>query len=367
MVVYKLSEFAKLTHVSTATVRRWRKRKIICGRKLDGYHYFYNNRDYKLFLHLKKTDPDLLFRKKNFKYRDLTNMRFGKLVVVSRAHDYIGTNGHRQLQWLCRCDCGNTVIAKGTSLTSGYKKSCGCLLHGTSDTIRMCKELRQLECHNYSKLLDRYNVPNDSIDQVLSFKSGMLRKSKPSGVLDDLSGRVFGFWTVLYRGQTRYYKHGGQAVCWVCRCVCGNIKTVPGRDLKSGASKSCGCMTKMSWLEYYTQQYLKQRGFAYVYQKTFSDLRGLGGRCLSYDFYIKLPFKCLIECQGEQHFRPVRKFGGVRKLLIQHVHDSFKYKYASEHLGIPLIYVSYLLTTKQDIFRYFDATFDKLSRNNNLL
>lgn len=29
--------------------------------------------------------------------------------------------------WCCRCDCGNECLAPITQLTSGYKKSCGCL------------------------------------------------------------------------------------------------------------------------------------------------------------------------------------------------------------------------------------------------
>lgn len=59
--------------------------------------------------------------------KDLTNQRFNKLVVVKRAEDYIKPDGRHEVQWLCRCDCGNEIIVRTHCLTSGHTKSCGCL------------------------------------------------------------------------------------------------------------------------------------------------------------------------------------------------------------------------------------------------
>ncbi len=53
---------------------------------------------------------------------DLTGQRFGRLVVVERA----GMDGQYPT-WLCRCDCGNTIITRGTYLRRGDTQSCGCL------------------------------------------------------------------------------------------------------------------------------------------------------------------------------------------------------------------------------------------------
>lgn len=52
--------------------------------------------------------------------KDLTGQRFGRLVVVNYHHS------NRGAFWLCRCDCGNETIAKGTNLRYGSTKSCGC-------------------------------------------------------------------------------------------------------------------------------------------------------------------------------------------------------------------------------------------------
>ena len=73
------------------------------------------------------------------KFKDLTGQRFGKLMVVSRADDYIKPNGNKIIQWRCVCDCGNEVVVRGEYLKSGHTKSCGCnksishtIIHGKS-------------------------------------------------------------------------------------------------------------------------------------------------------------------------------------------------------------------------------------------
>lgn len=58
---------------------------------------------------------------------DLTGRRFGKLTVIKRAYDYIRPSGQHEIQWLCQCDCGNTMVVHRSSLLSGDTKSCGCL------------------------------------------------------------------------------------------------------------------------------------------------------------------------------------------------------------------------------------------------
>lgn len=53
--------------------------------------------------------------------RDLANQRFGLLTAVR-----INGQLQRRTAWLCRCDCGNEVTTRATSLIRGYVTSCGC-------------------------------------------------------------------------------------------------------------------------------------------------------------------------------------------------------------------------------------------------
>lgn len=55
-------------------------------------------------------------------------MRFGRLIVIKQAEDYVRPDGRREAQWLCKCDCGNEVIVISTSLKRGLTKSCGCFM-----------------------------------------------------------------------------------------------------------------------------------------------------------------------------------------------------------------------------------------------
>lgn len=58
-------------------------------------------------------------------------------------------------------------------------------------------------------------------------------RCRPSGIpRSDISGRVYGNWTVLRFIGKEY---------WECRCTCGTIKRVQRSALRSGKSRSCGC------------------------------------------------------------------------------------------------------------------------------
>lgn len=81
--------------------------------------------------------------------------------------------------------------------------------------------------------------------------------------LIDLRGQVFGSLVVLERGEPYrieyYHKDGTLKKCvmttWVCYCDpalggCGNTKTIIGRNLKSGDTRSCGCFRKRGGYKY---------------------------------------------------------------------------------------------------------------------
>ena len=57
----------------------------------------------------------------------------------------------------------------------------------------------------------------------------------------DITGCVFGRWTVIARAPTRIALCGVRSRYWHCRCSCGVEKEVSGGSLRSGDSQSCGC------------------------------------------------------------------------------------------------------------------------------
>ena len=58
-----------------------------------------------------------------FKMKDLTNQRFGRLLVIRPTDE----RKNECVLWICQCDCGNTVKVKSSDLNRGHTQSCGCL------------------------------------------------------------------------------------------------------------------------------------------------------------------------------------------------------------------------------------------------
>lgn len=59
---------------------------------------------------------------------DLVGKKFYRWTVLKRVEN----DSHGFTRWLCQCDCGNTGIVLGNSLSHGKSKSCGCLRRETA-------------------------------------------------------------------------------------------------------------------------------------------------------------------------------------------------------------------------------------------
>ena len=111
---------------------------------------------------------------------DLSGQKFGRLTVSRFSH--INKNG--AAVWHCRCNCGNTTKTRGYSLKSGDTTSCGCLR------------------------------------------------------IEALSGQKFGRLTVK---DFSHRNKRGKTV-WNAICQCGTNKKILADSLKSGKTRSCGCI-----------------------------------------------------------------------------------------------------------------------------
>lgn len=119
---------------------------------------------------------------------DFVGQKIGRLKVLERL-----PSKNNKAQWLCECDCGNTVIKDTAYLVSdGVTKSCGCYAKELLSERRRC----------------------------------------------DLTGQVFGRLTALWRVPDSH------PIKWHCKCECGNEIDVITDSLKTGNTKSCGCLQK---------------------------------------------------------------------------------------------------------------------------
>ncbi|MCD8364570.1 MAG: transcriptional regulator [Clostridiales bacterium] len=116
--------------------------------------------------------------------------QFGRLTVVEKTEQ----RKARYVLWRCRCVCGGEVLASTRDLKSAGVTDCGCASGARGNRRR---------------------------------------------VAEDLTGRRFGMLTVVKREANK-----GGRTAWLCRCDCGEEKSVTAHDLKSGRCKSCGCLCK---------------------------------------------------------------------------------------------------------------------------
>ena len=93
----------------------------------------------------------------------------------------------------------------------------------------------------------------------------------------------------------------GRRKIWHCKCECGNECNVTSNGLLSGHTKSCGCLH--SYKEIEIEQILQKLNISYIKEYTFTDLRGKRNP-LRFDFAIfnDNTLLCMIEYQGDQHF-----------------------------------------------------------------
>ena len=124
---------------------------------------------------------------------DLTNQRFGKLVVIQKSHGRYTSGGQFKITWICKCDCGNVTEIDGQKLRKGHTTSCGCL-----------------------------------------------KKENKGSHFEDLTGQRFNRLTVI--SFIPENERAARQYNWLCRCDCGKTIKASAYKLKKGLQQSCGCL-----------------------------------------------------------------------------------------------------------------------------
>lgn len=132
-------------------------------------------------------------------FKSLVGEKFGNLLVMSidreKMNEYNKDSRCFRTFYKCKCDCGNKTTVEASHLKSKKTISCGCIRK-----------------------------------QALAIK-------KPINLVGDTYGRLI----VLNLDKNRSSKYRKY---WICRCQCGNIKSISAGKLRSGSTVSCGCYAK---------------------------------------------------------------------------------------------------------------------------
>lgn len=83
--------------------------------------------------------------------------------------------------------------------------------------------------------------------------------------------------------------------------------------------------------------WLQQNKISYIFQYKYVDCKDKNP--LPFDFYLP-DYNCIIEYDGEQHYKANDYFGGIEKLKIQQKHEKIKNEYCKNN-GILLLHIPY--------------------------
>lgn len=279
---------------------------------------------------------------------DLTNKQYGNWTVLKLDEEL--SKIKKKKYWICQCKCGTIKSVRQDNLTSQVSKSCGCLTHLQS-------------------------------------------------------GQIFGYLKLIYKNDQKRADLGSKNAVWHCKCLrCGKEVDVRSSDLKSGHTKSCGCLNiekikerstkdltgqNFGYLTVLSQvesdinghakwkckcqcgtvidvlgtnlirghtiscgcyknskgeerilNFLIDNNINYKRQYSFSDLSRINPLRFDFAIFKNNTLFCLIEYQGEQHYQCIEHWGGEKGLIQRQENDNLKKNYCINN-NIKLIEIPY--------------------------
>lgn len=126
---------------------------------------------------------------------DLTGRECENFTVIKQGNGRYTKGNQYKATWICKCKCGKEFEVDGEKIRKGTVYSCGCM-----------------------------------------------RYKERGRFYDDLTGTRFGKLTVLGEGEPTKNSYGRRQKRWKCQCDCGNVVLAYTDKLKSGHTRSCGCL-----------------------------------------------------------------------------------------------------------------------------
>lgn len=120
----------------------------------------------------------------------------------------------------------------------------------------------------------------------------------------------------------------------------GSFFSTPDNHLVTAfGCPNCAKVSTESVGELKVKNFLNELNIGFVQEKSFKNLKGVGGRSLRFDFFIK-DLNLIIEYDGKQHYEPVDVFGGEEYYATLVKNDNIKNKFCKDN-GIGLVRIRY--------------------------
>lgn len=288
---------------------------------------------------------------------DLSGRIFTRLTVlgIDSEHEKIRKDSNRK--WICQCECGTIKSVFASSLRSGAAKSCGCLakeivvqnnhkkaenlvgnVYGRLTVLEMIIQNNYTMCRCLCECGAESIVSPGHLKDGHTRSCGCLQKETMQQVrFIDETGNKYGKLTVLY--QYGWMENKREAL-WTCQCECGGTAVVQGGNLRTGNTKSCGCIK--SYGEEFVARLLNDNKIPHEREYEFDDLLSEKGNPLRFDFCVLKngePYY-FIECDGLQHYEYGKFQYTDEETELLWKRDRQKERYLFEH-NYPLIRIPY--------------------------
>ena len=278
------------------------------------------------------------------KFEDLTGKKFGELTVLYRNKELQEQKKANYCYWHCLCSCGKETDTTTASLKNGHTKSCG---HLAKLTQKQPLKLNPGEIYGRLTILERVPAPKSrnsiwkckcecgNIINVTGhcLKSGM---TKSCGCLQEenrhkLAKNITGEKFGLLTAIKPLNRDKGKTFNWLCKCDCGNECIVSLDYLQQKTRVSCGCK-KISMGEQKIKDILEKNHIQYEYQKVFSNCRfPETNHLLYFDFYLP-QYNTVIEFDGQQHFTFTNSgWNTEENYIVTHKRDLFKNQWCKDN------------------------------------
>ena len=145
------------------------------------------------------------------KFIDLTNQKFNRLTALYPTNEYSGS----ERKWLCECECGNQITARGGHLRNKIIQSCGCLR----------KELKKK--YNRYDLSGQYGIGYTFKGEEFYFD------------LEDYDKIKDYCWSISRRGYVVSYINKDIPICYLHRLIIKTDKNIDHINHKKYDNRKC--------------------------------------------------------------------------------------------------------------------------------
>lgn len=251
------------------------------------------------------------------------------------------------------CPNGHKWTSSYNNFKAGYKcPYCKIINKEKKDR----EELEQILINHGYEILDFKRNPDDFFSESLftvkcenghifnksikSIRSGKLTCidcfGKTKKDLDEVidTFEKYGYSVISHNG----YKNNQSR--FTIKCENGHVRDISFATFQQSNYKNCilcaNDKKRISLGERIIADYLDRKNINYVYQYKIEECRLKAE--LPFDFYLP-DYNLLIEFDGEQHYKPIKHFGGLEKFISRKIGDTVKNIFCKDN--IPLLRIPY--------------------------